>query len=117
MGRHCEEYLHYLLLEKNASKNTVASYRLDITRYLEYLRRTRVRNLDDITERHASRFVGALHDLGLSPQVDPPNNLCHQGFHRFLLGDGITQSDPTALMELRRRQGTFLMFSHRKEWA
>jgi integrase/recombinase XerD len=99
MGRHCEEYLHYLLLEKNASKNTIASYRLDITRYLEFLRRTRVRNLDDITERHASRFVGALHDLGLSPRSITRTISAIKGFHRFLLGDGITQSDPTALME------------------
>jgi integrase/recombinase XerD len=99
MGRHCEEYLHYLLLEKNASKNTIASYRLDITRYLDYLRRTRVRNLDDITERHTSRFVSALHDLGLSPRSITRTISAIKGFHRFLLGDGITQSDPTALME------------------
>ncbi len=100
MNRYCEEYLHYLVLEKNAAGNTIASYRIDITRYLDYLCRTKVKSLDAVTEHHASRFVGVLHDLGLSPRSITRTISAIKGFHRFLLGDGITQTDPTALMEV-----------------
>jgi site-specific recombinase XerD len=37
MNRYCDDYLHFLALEKNASRNTIASYRLDIGRYVRFL--------------------------------------------------------------------------------
>ena len=100
MSRYCEDYLHYLTLEKNAARNTIAAYRMDVTRYLEFLGRSNVKRLDDVTERHASRFVATLHDLGLSPRSVTRSISAIKGFHRFLLGDGVTETDPTAHIEL-----------------
>lgn len=99
LQRYCEDYLHYLTLEKNAAKNTISSYRIDITRYLEYLAHSRVKNLNEVTEQHASKFVRTLHELGLSPSSITRTISAIKGFHRFLLGDGVTQKDPTGLVE------------------
>ena len=72
MIRYCEAYLQFLSLEKNASPNTIASYRLDVARYLRFLEGRNIRNLDDVTEQLASEFLRSLHDSGLSPRSPAP---------------------------------------------
>ena len=95
MNRYCDQYLHYLELEKNSSRNTIASYRLDITRYLEFLERKHIHDLNKVTERHASQFLSSLRDQGLSPRSVTRTFSAIKGFHKFLIGDKIATNDPT----------------------
>jgi integrase/recombinase XerD len=95
-----DEYLHYLSLEKNAAKNTIASYRLDIARYIDFLKQTGITNIGRVTEKHASCYLRTLYKLGLSPRSIVRNVSALKGFHKFLLGDGITTRDPTAFLEV-----------------
>ena len=48
MTRHCDEYIHFLALERNASRNTIASYRLDVGRYVRFLEAQNGRAVDRI---------------------------------------------------------------------
>ena len=95
MNDHVRGYLHYLQLEKNASKNTIASYTLDITRYVDFLQRHRVHDLDKVTEAHMSRFMASLRGEGLSPRSVTRTLSAVKGFHKFLMGDGIVHTNPT----------------------
>jgi integrase/recombinase XerD len=92
---HCEEYLHYLTLEKNASPNTIASYSFDLTRYLDFLASRHIRDLKQVTADVASEFLQTLHNQGLSPRSVMRSFSAVRGFHRFLLGDGVVPHDPT----------------------
>ncbi len=94
MNDHVRDYIHYLQLEKNASKNTVASYSLDIKRYVEFLRAHRVKALEAVTEVHMSRFMTALHHEGLSPRSVTRTLSAVKGFHKFLVGDGLVHANP-----------------------
>ena len=94
MNRYCEDYLHFLELEKNAASNTIASYRLEITRYLRFLGHTDVTAPDEITELHASKFLSSLRDTGLSPRSITRAFSAIKGFHKFLVGDGVTENNP-----------------------
>ncbi len=94
MNRYCEDYLHFLELEKNAASNTIASYRLEITRYLRFLGHTDVTAPDEITELHASKFLSSLRDTGLSPRSITRAFSAIKGFHKFLIGDGVTENNP-----------------------
>ena len=95
MNRACADYLHYLTLEKNASPNTISSYRLDISRYLEFLKERRVNTLDEITEHHTAEFLGRLRDSGLSARSVTRCFSAIRGFHKFLIGDGVARNNPT----------------------
>ena len=95
MIKYCTDYLHFLQLEKNSSHNTIASYKLDITRYLEFLRDQNIRSLDEVTEMHASQFLGSLRSKGLSPRSVTRSFCAIRGFYKFLLGDGIVKTNPT----------------------
>jgi integrase/recombinase XerD len=99
MNRHCEAYLHFLSLEKNASHNTIASYRLDIVRYLDFLERNNVRSLANVSEEHAARFLQSLRERGLSPRSVTRSFSAIRGFHRYLLGDGVAKRNPLDMLD------------------
>ena len=95
MQRYFTQYLHFLSLEKNASPNTLASYRLDLTRYLQFLESVDVTAPDKISGDHVSRFLGRLHDQNLSPRSISRCISALRGFHKYLVIDGITHHNPT----------------------
>lgn len=97
-----DEYLHYLTLEKNSARNTVDSYRIDLSRYVEYLRGRNISKPDAVREKDVRAFLGLLHDLGLSPRSVTRAASAIRGFHRFLQSDGFAGSDPTSLLEAPR---------------
>ncbi|MFN0156484.1 MAG: site-specific tyrosine recombinase XerD [Bacteroidota bacterium] len=102
MTQHRDQYLHFLSLEKNASRNTVSAYRLDITRYLGFLQKQGIRHLKAVTEVHMSGFLGSLRKQGLSPRS--VNRACSaiKGFHKFLVGDGIVKANPAELVDTQK---------------
>jgi integrase/recombinase XerD len=99
MKKYCKDYLHFLQLEKNAAQNTIDSYSLDLTRYVDFLQKRKVLTPDKVTERHASQFLASLHEAGLSPRSVTRTFSAIKGFHRFLVGDGIVQTNPTELID------------------
>lgn len=99
MKNYCRTYLNYLSLEKNASRNTIASYRLDLQRYLAFLERNKVSNIQSVRYDHAVQFLASLRKQGLSPRSVRRALSAVKGFHRFLLADGIATDDPTDVIE------------------
>jgi integrase/recombinase XerD len=99
MNQYCSQYLHYLSLEKNASPNTIASYRIDLGRYVRFLESLRVSSPDQVSQDHTLQFLSSLKALGLSPRSITRSFSAIRGFHRFLVGDGITRHNPTELIE------------------
>lgn len=95
MKQHRDHYLHFLALEKNAARNTLASYRLDIGRYIGFLERNHVTDLNNVTGLHMEQFVGNLREQGLSPRSITRACSAIRGFHKFLLGDGVVKHNPT----------------------
>lgn len=99
MTRQCQDYLQFLELEKNASRNTIASYRLDLHRYVTFLQQKQVSDWREVSERHTSQFLGSLHEAGLSPRTVSRTCSAIRGFHRFLVGDGLTSNNPAETLE------------------
>ena len=94
MNRHGEEYLHFLALEKNASPNTVSSYRLDIARYCAFLEARQVTDVGQVSSEQIAQFLINLHDEGLSPRSVNRAFSAVRGFHRFLMIEGIARTNP-----------------------
>jgi integrase/recombinase XerD len=99
MNRYCNQYLHFLVLEKNAAPNTIASYKFDLSRYLEFLERNNIRDVAKVTEGHTSHYLRTLHDRGLSPRSVTRAFSAIKGFHKFLVGDGVAKTDPTTSID------------------
>ncbi len=95
IAQHCKSYLHFLALEKNASYHTIASYKLDLQRYIAFLEDRRVRDVATINDELAAQFLAALRNDGLAPRSVTRALSAVRGFHRFLVGDGVTKHNPT----------------------
>jgi integrase/recombinase XerD len=94
MNRYCDQYLHFLSLEKNASPNTLVSYRLDITRYLAFLESRHVTDLTQVCGDHTAQFLVRLREEGLSPRSVNRSFSAIKGFHKFLMIEGVTRINP-----------------------
>ena len=81
------------------SANTLAAYRRDLDRYLEYSEHTGVNEPASIDELHVAGFVT---DLRTGSSAHPPLSspsagralVAVRGFHRFALREGVTAVDP-----------------------
>jgi len=92
-------FLNHLSLERSLSTNTVESYRLDLKRYLEFLKEEKISSLEEIKEDHITRLIIALSRLGLKATSIARNLAAIKSFHKFLAREGYAQSDPACAIE------------------
>jgi integrase/recombinase XerD len=95
------EFQTYLRVEKGLSVNTVNAYTLDLEKLTEF---TKERN-QDLVELGQKDIIDWSQNLlanGLSPRSAARALNCARSFFRFLLGDRIISSDPTAHLETPR---------------
>ena len=95
MEKALDRFLQYLMIERGASSNTLVSYRHDLLRFISFTRSKGFRNVETVTRSAIKTFLNDLQKHDLSPST-----LCRQmaalrSFYRFLIEDGISDSDPT----------------------
>ena len=90
-----QEYLSYLAVERGSSKNTVAAYGRDLSRYLAWLAERGVREPNDVTRELVQDHVAALAGAGLAPASVERAVSAIKGFHRFMVSDEISDELPT----------------------
>lgn len=95
MEQELEEFIRYLRVEKNAAANTIDSYFLDLRRYIQSLQQQGIRSVEKIERTHVISFLSLLRDLGLSARSISRNFSAIRGFHRFLVNEEFSRTDPT----------------------
>ncbi|MCH1867029.1 site-specific tyrosine recombinase XerD [Nocardioides sp. CFH 31398] len=97
-------YLDHLAVERGLAANTLSSYRRDLRRYLAFLDAAGVTDLDAVTEATVTDFLAALRTgdadhppLGASSAARTV--VAVRGFHRFAVGDGLTEVDPAGAVK------------------
>ena len=92
------EYLAALQAERGLSVATVGAYRRDLQQYAEFLHGR------EPDPEAVAGFVAALHRRGLSPATVARRVAAVRGFHRFQVAEGLSGTDPTALVDSPRRR-------------
>jgi integrase/recombinase XerD len=102
------EYLAHLAVERGLAANTLASYRRDLRRYLEYLEERGRRSLAEVREEDVAAFLDALR-----AGDDRHRALCDgsaaraasavRGLHRFAVREGLAARDPAGRVRPPRR--------------
>lgn len=98
-----DKFFRFLQLEKSLATNSIDAYRRDIARYIVFLESRGLARSADINDDHVTSFIHALRDLGLSARSIARNLSALKSFHKFLLGEKITVTDPTINTELPKR--------------
>ncbi|WP_026840947.1 site-specific tyrosine recombinase XerD [Citrifermentans bremense] len=96
MDRYLDLFLNYLLVEKGAAANTVSAYSRDLSRYLLFLGE---REPDGIRPSDVTGFLAKLKGEGIAPRSRARALSALRMLHRFLLREGYSELNPTAIVE------------------
>jgi integrase/recombinase XerD len=99
LDRALGRYLRHIGIERGLSPNTVAAYRRDLAAYLALLAERGITTTRAATADDVAAFVHSLRDRGddsLAASSTARMLSSVRGFHRFLLEEGLTETDPAA---------------------
>ena len=96
-----EEYLVSLRVEKGLAGNTIEAYRRDLGQYVAFL------DGRAPTAELAEAFISALRGKSLASSTISRKIASLRGLHRFLVAEGLSDTDPMALVETPRRPDPF----------
>ena len=99
MEQYLDQFLHYLVVEKGLSKNTIEAYSLDLTRFLDYLRGKGIRELRDIGKFDVRGFLLSLKRKNLSAKSIGRDLSAIRSFFKFLIQEGILETNPIEDLE------------------
>tara|TARA_A100001015_G_scaffold2755_1_gene3693 strand:+ start:9713 stop:10624 length:912 start_codon:yes stop_codon:yes gene_type:complete len=88
-----ELYLTWLELDKGLSKNTVKSYHSDISQFLKFLFKKKIKNWDSVQSSHFDSWLNQLGAEGLSKQSQSRKFTSIRSFSKFLLSERIIKKD------------------------
>lgn len=91
-------YVRYLRLERNQSPNTIEAYRNDLAHLEAFMMRNNLK-LENVTLEQLHTFAASLHEYGITPRSQARVLSGVRSFFRFLVLDGVVESDPTELLE------------------
>lgn len=119
LTRHTAGYLDHLIVERGLSKNSLAAYRRDLNRYVEFCEARGISDFRNVTSAEISDFLVALRmgsgeRLPLAPASAARTVIAVRGFHAFLAKEGITSGDPARAVKppgLSKRLPKALSFS------
>ncbi|MBU4445235.1 site-specific tyrosine recombinase XerD [bacterium] len=97
-----QDFINYLKIERNLSVNTIDAYRNDLDRYSQFLLENNIKRPDQINIQIIQKFIDTLSDIGLAPSSLSRNFSSIRSFHRFMVGENLTNSDPTELLQSPR---------------
>lgn len=101
MARGLRTYLAHLRVERALSDNTLLAYQRDLTRYLDFLRANGCTSPSQVTHSHVASFSEALQTgadgrTALTASSASRTVTAVRGWHKFMLTEGLTDSDPAA---------------------
>lgn len=91
-------YVRYLRLERNLSPNTIEAYCNDLAHLEAFMMRNDLK-LENVTLEQLHTFAASLHEYGITPRSQARVLSGVRSFFRFLVLDGVVESDPTELLE------------------
>ena len=99
MDQHLDLFLNYLIVEKGLSSNTIEAYSRDTARYLDSLSKSGVAAVQEARPVHVVAFIGTLQEMGVGPRSRARALSAVKMFHRFLMVEGYSESDPTSIID------------------
>lgn len=90
-----DNFLHYLIVEKGLSKNTLESYSRDLQKFINFLEQNNIPDIDQVTNLEIMSFLLAIKSQGLSSKSTGRNLSVLRMFFKFLVRENHLKADPT----------------------
>ncbi|MED1863588.1 site-specific tyrosine recombinase XerD [Fictibacillus nanhaiensis] len=100
MNDHVQDFLQYIIVERALSKNTIDSYKRDLTQYVRYLEKVEsLETIHEIDRNHIMGYLLFLKENGKASTTLARNIASIRSFHQFLLREKVTSQDPSVHIE------------------
>ncbi|NWF92010.1 MAG: site-specific tyrosine recombinase XerD [Syntrophaceae bacterium] len=97
-----DNFLHYLIVERGLSKNTIDAYGHGLNRFLCHLKKRGVQEISRVAKLDVRSFLLSLKRQGLSTKTVVRNLVAIRTFFRFLGREGIVEANPAEEIESPR---------------
>jgi integrase/recombinase XerD len=99
MDQLLDQFLHYLVVEKGLSQNTIEAYSHGLTRFFDHLKENRTHDVRDVSKFDVQGFLLALRKKNLSTRSVARDLAAIRSFFRFLSQEGILDTNPVEDLE------------------
>ncbi|MBH0166524.1 site-specific tyrosine recombinase XerD [Fictibacillus sp. 7GRE50] len=100
MNDHVQDFLQYIIVERALSKNTIDSYKRDLTQYVRYLEKVEsLETIHEIDRNHIMGYLLFLKENGKASTTLARNIASIRSFHQFLLREKVSNQDPSVHIE------------------
>jgi integrase/recombinase XerD len=103
LEREERRFLDHVFLDRGLSENTRNAYGNDLRRYVRFLEGRGVQSPDSVTAADVRALAGDLSDTGLAASSVARNLIAVRTFHKFLQEEGLSRSNPAALVEIPKK--------------
>lgn len=104
MDRYLTEFINYLQIEKGLSKNTQEAYQRDISKFLAFLKKRKIKDFTGVKRSDILDFLGSLLDEGAAFTSSARHLSSIKSFFRFMVLDGHMTANPADNLESPRVQ-------------
>ncbi len=94
-----DQFLHYIVVEKGLSKNTIDAYSHGLNRFLVYLKKKGIQEISSVSKLDVRGFLLALKKQGLSTKSVVRNLVAVRTLFQFLIQEGILEANPIEELE------------------
>jgi len=102
MDQLLDQFLHYLVVEKGLSRNTIEAYGHGLTRFLDHLRGKKIQDIREVGKFDVQGFLLALKKMSLNTKSIVRNLAAIRSFFRFLIQEGVLEANPLENLESPR---------------
>lgn len=88
-----DEFLDYLSVEKGLSQNTREAYGIDLGKFMAYLEKHGIRDIDKVSRTHITDYLMSEKEKGISPNSLSRNLVSIRMFFRFLVMNNYIEND------------------------
>ncbi len=94
-----DQFLHYLIVERGLSKNTIDAYGHNLNRFLDHLQKRGIQEFGKVGQLDVKAFLFSLRRRGLSSKTVLRNLVALRTFFNFLNQEGMLQNNPVEEIE------------------
>ncbi|QXM06074.1 site-specific tyrosine recombinase XerD [Crassaminicella indica] len=99
MNIYLDGFTHYLAHEKEVSKNTLESYKRDISQFIDFFKDKNIEHIKDINKTTIITYLLYLQKIGKATSTISRNLASIRSFCKFLLNEKYIDKDPTIHLE------------------
>ena len=99
MDQLLDQFLHYLVVEKGLSQNTIEAYSHGLVRFVDHLKREKIQDIRDVGKFDVQGFLLSLRKKNLNTKSVVRDLSAIRSFFRFLIQEGILETNPVEDLE------------------